>query len=262
MGICIYCKQKAWFLRNKHKECQRKHDTNTRVIKDLIETTFVTTGDFKKLAPEIEKLAKNGYISEKELNDIYVKKYDIAVQQFLYDGILTKEEEKKLIGFKDNLHIDRTVLNQNGLFEEFIKILIIKNLAEKKALPKHICSTEEHDINLEKNEKVIRSFKDGEIYRGEKTSTNINKTWFKTKSFEEPPAEKKGMKRIGKGDLAITEKHIYFNNKKTSVKINIKNIKKITPYEDGIGIHTDQDTRTFKNVDGRFAYNIIYNLNN
>lgn len=259
MGTCMYCKQKAWFLRNKHKECKKNHNTSIESIKELVEKTFVTTGDFKKVWKEIEKFKKNSHITEEELNDIYLEKYDIAVQQFLYDGILTKEEEKKLIEFKDELHIKKSVLNENWLFEEFMKMLIIKNLAEKKKLPRHLYKTD-HDINIEKNENILRLFNDTEAYRGKSSIEKTTKEWFTTTTFEELPATKKWMKYMGKGMLAMSEKHIYFTNANTMVKIIIKNIIGVTPYEDGVGIQTEKDTRTFKNIDGRFSYNIIYNL--
>lgn len=260
MGTCIYCKQRVWLFRNSHKECKEVHNSAIEAIKEMIEKTFVTTGDFKKIWKEIEILKKKDYITEEELNDIYLEKYNIAVQQFLYDGILTKEEEKKLIEFKDRLHIKKAVLNENGLFEEFMKILIIKNLAEKKALPKHFYKTD-NDLSIEKNEYIIRSFKDAQAYRGKPSVENKAKEWFTTTTFEEMPAAKKWMKHMGKGMLSISEKHIYFTNTDTMVKIDIKNITWIEPYEDGVGIQTAKENRTFKEIDGRFAYNAIYNLN-
>ena len=68
------------------------------------------------------------------------------------------------------------------------------------------------------------------------------------------------MKYMGEGMLAISEKNIYFTTTNTMVKITINNIIEITPYEDGLGIQTEKEMRTFTNIDGRFSYNIIYNL--
>ncbi len=260
MGKCIYCKKKAGFLRRKHKECKNNHANALESIKNLIETTFVTTGDFKKLSKEISMLVKSGHVSEKELNEIYLEKYDIAVQQFLYDGFLSKEEENKLIAFKDTLHIRSNVLDENWFFEEFMKILIIKILAEKKPIPKHFYTENNENINIDENENILRLFNDAEAYKGEASEENINKDWFTTTVFDEPLATKKGMKYMGKWILVISEKNIYFTKENDLIEISIKDIEWITPYEDGVGIQTKKNNRTFKNIDWRFSYSIIYNL--
>lgn len=135
MAKCIYCHKEAGFLRHKHRACLQKYNQNKEAIDKMIESSFFSTGDFKKVKQEIEKLAKEGYVSTEDLKKIYISNYDIAVQKFLYDGILTNEEEKKLAEFKTIVHLDQDVLDQYGLFQKFIKAVIVRDLAQGKTPP-------------------------------------------------------------------------------------------------------------------------------
>lgn len=186
MGACKYCHKSAGFLRWKHKACEAQYITNKAKINELIETSFVENGDFDKIKGEIERLKTNGYLKSKDLNAIYLANYDTAVQQFLYDGILTKEEEKKLAEFKSALELDQDILDQNGLFQKFIKAVIVRDLAEGKSSPVVFDITDKIPCSFEKDEHLIWIFDGVELYEHgdalkEKDQTPQEK--FKTQSF-------------------------------------------------------------------------------
>jgi uncharacterized protein YutE (UPF0331/DUF86 family) len=107
MGKCLYCGKKAGFLRGKHKECEEKYLANKSSIFDLIESAIANKSKLEKLKSSVEKLANEGFISTDELNELYTSAYDTAVEKFLEDGMLTKDEEEKLSEFKKKLNLDQ-----------------------------------------------------------------------------------------------------------------------------------------------------------
>ncbi len=262
MGKCIYCWQDAWFLKKRHKICQQKHDQNKKTLSNLIESTFVSHKHFDEIKKDIEKLQIEWYISQKELYEIYLENFEIAIQQFLYDWILTEDEENKIIEFKEKLQIHEKILNRHGLLDEFLKALIIKKLAYKKSIPQNIININNvWDIIMEENEYIIRSFDDIEVYENSKyIPKSIQKVRFKSKYFDDETIKTKWMKFLDNGSLILTNKNIYFRNDSNIIKTSIGNIIKMRPYEDWVKISTDKTSIIYKNLDWRFAYNVLYNL--
>lgn len=73
------------------------------------------------------------------------------------------------------------------------------------------------------------------------------------------------MNYLNVGKFVITNKNNYFvyDNDKY-IEIRIKNLANLFPYQDGFGLkpkNKDDALQVFKNLDWRFAYNVIFNLN-
>ena len=63
----------------------------------------------------------------------------------------------------------------------------------------------------------------------------------------------------------MTDKNIYFYSREKSMKFPYSKIVSYIPFEDGIGIQLDRVNAKpvfIQNIDGRFAYNIVSNINN
>ncbi len=219
MANCVYCGKPAGFLRIRHKACKQKYLEHTAAINALIEQSFFSTGDMKTIKSKIEKLAKEGYISQKQLETIYLENYDAAVQQFLYDGILTKEEEIKLAQFKENLQLDQDLLDQHGLFQQFIKAVIIRDLAKGKKPLVDFDADGDIPFTFDTKEQIIRLFQRVERYEHPSALMNTERDiWTAPKkqqemlfqqTFKRHPVKTKGMKFVDGGILVITDKNVY-----------------------------------------------------
>lgn len=276
MGQCVYCWQKAGFLRSKHKECETKNQINRANIINLIESSFAQKTNFKKLKLDIEELANEGFISEEEVNEMYASIYDDAVEKYLDDWILTSEEEDNLTEFREKLNLDQWILDKNGSFQKVARAVIVRDITEWKISPVQLNIVGSLPFNFQKDEKLIWLFQNVEFYE-QRTRTEYHGgsvgasvrvakgLYFRTSSFKGHPVQTQEMKFIDIGMFAITNKNIYFASWLKNFKTDLKKIITINPYEDWIWLQKDwvsSKPQIFKNLDGWFTYNVISNLNN
>lgn len=130
MAKCSYCQKDAGFLQRKHKDCYILYKRNKIKIEKLLYSAFFGTEDMKSLKNRIIVLAKEAGIQPKELDAIYIANYNKIVKQFLYDGVLTYDEELKLTEFKNEFNFDQEFLDQHGLFQKFIKAVVVRDVAK------------------------------------------------------------------------------------------------------------------------------------
>jgi len=272
MGLCKYCGEKAWFLKRKHKECSVLHDVNKRRIEKMIYFGFFGDEDMVEIRDKVINLAKKSYITPKELDKMYISIYNKIVKQFLYDWIITKEEEVKLTEFKKVFNFDQEFLDQHWLFQKFIKAVVVRDVANKEIPNVDFESDFNLPFKLEKWEKIIWLFDNVELYeKKKKNSKHIRNTFeledelFFSSTFSNEFIKTKWMNYLNVGKFVITNKNNYFvyDNDKY-IEIRIKNLANLFPYQDGFGLkpkNKDDALQVFKNLDWRFAYNVIFNLN-
>ncbi|HOG15300.1 MAG TPA: hypothetical protein PK674_01805 [Candidatus Absconditabacterales bacterium] len=273
MGLCKYCGEDAGFLKKKHKECSILHDVNKNRIGKMIYFGFFGDEDMTEIKEKVINLAKKSYITPKELDKLYISVYNKIVKQFLYDGIITHEEELRLTKFKKVFNFDQEFLDQHGLFQKFIKALVVRDVANKELPNVDFESDFDLPFKLEKGEKIIWLFDNVELYekKKKKKSKHIRNTFdledelFFSSTFSNEFIKTKGMTYLNIGQFVITNKKNYFvyDNDKY-IEVRIKNLANLFPYQDGFGLKPKDKTgslQVFKNLDGWFAYNVIFNLN-
>lgn len=275
MGKCKYCGQKAGFLNSKHKECEEKYKKGKNDIICLIERTIIDLNNLQSLKMNVEKLANDNYIPSTEIDQLYTNGFDNAIEKFLDDGVLTKEEEEKVEEFIKQLNLTQEILDKNGSLQRLNKASIIREITEGN-IPEARMKIQGHlPFNFHKDEKLIWLFQNVEFfeqrtktqYRGGYSGVSIKiakGVYYRTGGFKGHPVKVEEMKFIGKGIFAITNKHVYFASSSKSIKIPFSKIITIYPYENGIGLQKDGATakpQIFKNIDGWFTYNVISNLN-
>ena len=271
MARCKYCGKSAWLFRWKHKVCEEIYEKGKHNINKIIYDWFFSFSDMMSIKKSVIQLAKESYISPKELDEICIFNYNKIVKQFLYDGIITPQEETKLTEFKDVFNFDQEFLDQQGLFEKFIKAVIVRDIIEGKMPAVDFDLDSEIPLSLAEWEKVIRLFDDVELYE-KKIFNNLN-FWYGTDSWDElffssifssDFIETKNMKLLQYGTLIVTNKDTYFIYDDWVAKINVKNLSSMTPYQDWFWFKPKDKKGTFhvfKNLDWWFAYNVMFNLN-
>jgi len=280
MGKCKYCNQSVGLLKSKHKDCEEKYNKGKNQIIGLIETTIVKATDYPNLRTDIENISKNNFIKSSEVNELITLGFDNAVDRFLDDSILSKDEEKRLNEFVETIFPNETqehcetILDKNGSLEKVIKATIIRDITEG-IVPETKINAGQLPFDFQESEQLIWVFHNVKYFeqtvkthfREGSRGVSIkvaNGVYYRTNAFKGYPVHEQRMKYIDLGVFAITNKHIYFSSSNETFKIPFGKIETIQPYEDGIGIHNDETTakpHVFKGLDGWFTYNVVSNLN-
>lgn len=273
---CKFCGQSAGFLRSVHKECELAHSNALISIPNEISKSITSTFDFPSLSNKVATIAKNGFVNQTELSDLYTLGFDKAVETFLDDGIISNEEEDKISKYKEYFNLDQNVLNKNGSFERVAKGLILNDLFQGKLPENRLNISGNSPFLLDKGETLIWIFQSVEFYeqrtktifegRSQGISIKIAKgVYYRTGHFKGNPVTTSQMTLIANGMFALTNKNIYFASTSKSFRIPYPKLISITQYTDGIGLQKDgvsAKPQIFKGLDGWFTYNIISNLKN
>ncbi|MFZ5978032.1 MAG: hypothetical protein GTN67_05800 [Hydrotalea flava] len=273
---CKFCGQPAGFLRSVHKECELAHSNALISIPNEISKSITSTSDFSNLSNEVAAIAKTGFINQTELNELYTLGFDKAVETFLDDGIISKEEEEKISNYKKYFDLDQNLLNKNGSFEKVAKGLILKDISQGKLPENRLNISGNSPFLLDKGETLIWIFQTVEFYEQRSKTTFEGKSqgisikiakgvYYRTGQFKGNPVTTTQMTLIANGMFALTNKNIYFASASKSIKIPYAKLISMTQYSDGIGLQKDGASakpQIFKGLDGWFTYNIISNLKN
>ncbi len=276
MGKCVYCGEKAGFLKRKHKNCELKFTKGKSEYVEVLKLGIVNDGDFKELAKRLDKIQEANYLNEELCDGLMTDAFDLAIECFLDDGILSSDEESKVQKFKEAFAVNQDVLDKNGSYTRVAMSSILRELIEGN-VPKQRMKVEgQLPFLLQKSESLIWVFTNVEFYeqrtrteyRGgsQGVSVRIAKgVYYRTSSFKGKPVEISEMRFNGYGIFALTTKHIYFGLPDKKFKIPFNKLISIEPYRDGVGLQKDGVTakpQIFKNIDGWFVYNAIQNLIN
>lgn len=273
MGICIYCKNPAGFLRKKHMECQKKFIAGNNEIKELIKSSASTNSNIKELKSKINEIASNSYIAEPELKNIIYEGWKLAIEQAFEDGVLSKQEEDKLGDIIENFEFNKNSLNTDPAYMKLVKGAILRDILEGK-IPERVSISGNLPFNFQKSEKIIWVFQNVKYYEMrtykqyvggyQGASIRIAKgLYYKVGSFRGNPVETNKMIQIDTGTLAITDSYIYFGGPLKSFRIKYDKIVTFEPYSDGLGIQRDAQTakpQIFVTGDGWFTSNLIMNI--
>lgn len=271
MGKCIYCGQSAGLFSNKHKECEAKYLNGKSEIIRLVEKAITEFDDFNSLKSDIEKIAADNYIKLPEIDDLYTRGYDKAVEKLLEDGVVTKEEEKRADKFMDQLALPQAVVDKNESLQKLVRASIIRDLTEG-IIPEDKFAVQGHlPVNFKKDEKLLWMFMGVEFYE-QRVKTHYEGGYagvsfrvakgvsYRTGGFKGHPVKTEEMKYISMGDFIVTNKNLYFISPSKNLKIQMDKILTMEPYEDGIGLQKDGTTakpQVYKNLDGWFIYNVV-----
>jgi hypothetical protein len=125
MGDCIYCGKSAGLLKKLHKECEHAHLQGRMAILKTAGNSMFNCPNWTQLENEIRQSANANYIDECALKQLLVTAWANAVTSALDDGILTVEEEKSLVAFKEHFKLSQNDLDQSGAFMKVAKAAVL-----------------------------------------------------------------------------------------------------------------------------------------
>ena len=99
MGKCKYCGQDAGFFHSRHAECEQRHLDGVARIRDIIASCFRQKEDFYLHRNEIRTICKDSFVSDDICGRIYCESFDAAIEKYLDDGIIDRDEELAVARF-------------------------------------------------------------------------------------------------------------------------------------------------------------------
>ena len=282
MGDCKYCSKPAGIFRKKHKECEEKFLDEKREKEQKAASDkkdIITVVEAAAMGQSTVEEVKAKLMSVSETFDEFackrflVEGWERAVNHCLEDGILSVEEEHKLVAFLNVFSMKQADADQNGAYTKVAQAAILRDLVEGK-IPQRTTIQGSVPFNFKKNEKLVWLFK-GVKYLEQKTrrsfvgrsqgvSIRIAKgLYYRVGEFKGQPVETTETVHLDTGLLGITDQHIYFAGETKSFRVPYGKIVTVSPYSDGIGIQRDSATakpQSFIVGDGWFVNNLVANL--
>lgn len=274
MGDCLYCKKPAGLFRSQHPDCKTLNQQGKAKITTETVTAIINGATtFDNLTTALEKIASTSFIPASELKAQMAIGFDAAVEKFLDDDLIDKDEETKLALFQAHFELTQHDLNQRGALSKVVKSAVLREVCSGN-IPSKFSQDGLPAINYQKNEQVVWAFKNSQFLE-DKTrrefvgtshgvSIRIAKgVYYRTGAFKGRPVQHTERVLIDSGWVVVTDKHIYFSGSRKSSRFPYQKIISFEPYSNGIGIMRDAATakpQIFITNDGWFTYNLITNL--
>ncbi len=280
MGDCIFCHKPAGWFKDRHPECERtnieerneQHEAKQKII-DAVTDTIFKNGSFDILQQVISAVKNTQAFSDEQIRPLLIKGWEISVDKFLDDNLLTDDEEKKLSDFTTHYALTQGDLNDHGAYLKVVKASVLREVMNG-VVPQKVKIQGNLPINLQKDEQVVWVFTNTEYFE-DKTkrqfiggsqgmSVRVMKgVYYRVGAFKGQSVETTERMHLDSGWLAATTKNIYFHGQQKSFRVPYQKIVSFEPYNDGIGIMRDASTakaQTFITGDGWFAYNLCTNI--
>lgn len=282
--FCIFA-----ILYDKKKKSAKKLTTSSLVetektAKEIITSSEVATQKsnnielitfFRKPTQEVvekmqEKLAdKDDFMKKVEIVD----SVDLIIDLAYKDGIITDEEENKIIEYMKAFNLTTKDL-PGRVHEKLIKGLVIRDLLAGIYNNRVVLANV--PFNFMKSEKIIYAFPNisiseiktvHEYQAGSRgMSFRVMKgVYYHTGGTKGQRIEKQELKRLGYSDVAITNKHLYFQANNNAMRVKHDKIVSIIPDEDGVTVFRDgarANPLYFRFDDSWFFANILQNAQN
>lgn len=272
MANCKYCGEAAGFLRYSHKDCENKFNEGRSQIASQALATLRGDCDFERLKTNVAEVARTSLVPPLEQQEIIASAWIGAVDQFLEDGLLDAEEEKKLATYKEFFLLNDADLDKSGALTKTVKAGVLRDLMEGK-IPQRVSVDGGVGLNLQKSEQIIWAFPQTEYLEDKTKRTYVGRShgvsvrvmkgvYYRTGAFKGHPVEHTERISHGAGLMVLTNKHIYYHGAKV-FRIPFSKIVSYEPFSNGIGITRDAANakmQLFVTGDGWFTYNIISNI--
>lgn len=209
-------------------------------------------------------------ISQQDANEAYYYVLNKAAHNFLNDGMLSDDEQRKIDCYVNTLALPLNNLPASLHGSEIEKLgqaAVLKNL-QRGVLPQKSFSA---PIMLGRSETVLWAFNGVTVYeekierewvgRNRGMSFRVCRgVYYRTGGSKGHAVEHASMQPIGTGTLYVTNKNLIFHSMMKGMKIPYKKIIGVNPYSDGIEIHRDGATAkrlTMQGFDPWFLMNAM-----
>lgn len=274
MGKCKYCGEDAGFLRSKHADCEKLHKDGVARIKDILATCFQRKEDFYLHQNEITTICKEAFVSDEVCREIYCNAFDAAIDRYLDDGIIDRNEEQTVARYMQFTGLPQSVLNVNKSLEKVVKSKVLQDVLNGQVPAQRVTVSGNFPFLLSKNEHMIWLFRDVTLQMQKVRREMVGRTsgmsfrvckgvYYRTGGFKGTPVETTYMQRIGTGSVCLSDRNLYFHCPEKTLKIPFSKILSLDSYSNGLLVQKDganDKPMFFENLDSWFCYNVISNL--
>lgn len=273
MAECMHCHKPAGFLKHEHAECKKKYLSGWDEMVTSAARAITSGSDFNVLPARLADIASRAYVPERYTKEILIRAWERALKDFLDEGVLSPEQEKTILGYKERFNLTQEELDRNGMYSKAAKAGVLRDLMSGK-LPKRIEINGALPFNLLKSEALVWVFGKASYYEERTRTKYVGRTqgysvkimkglYYRTSAFEGHPIQTLQMVHVDDGIVGITNQNIYLVGPHKSFRVPYKKIVSIMPYADGIGFVKDNQTakpQILVTGDGWFTHNLISNL--
>ena len=274
MAICKYCGENAGMLRSVHKECETRHSMGMSAIDAFVRGLFTSKALPATVQPSIDDIARRHRLSTIDTSTAVMHSWSRMLDNYLEDGVLTREEEATLVTRAQQLGISRQRMESAGVLQKVGMGRALRDVVEGN-IPAHQPQIPVNtSVNLQRGETVVWTFTNVP-YHQETTrheyvagtsgvSVRVAKgVYYRVGGIRGRSVPITTMQQLDTGSLVITTKHVYFAGASTGFRIPYSKIVAFQPYSDGLGIVKDgarAKPQLFMVGSGWFAYNLVMNV--
>jgi hypothetical protein len=265
VGKCDYCLEQTGLLGVEHRECE----ASAKRIRELVRSTALDTSDLQTFP---------GRYEETRLADGHkvvavapaLAGWNDAVEKVLEDGVLSADEETRLVTVANATGIDQA--NAGPAWVRVAKAAVLRDVLEGR-IPQRV-AVEGHRANLMRAERPVWLFNAVRYYE-ERTSRSFQGVshglsiriakgvYYRPSAFRGSPVETTKITHVDNGQVLVTSHHVYFLGTRKSFRVPYRKVVTVEPFKDGIGIQRDAVSakpQIFVLDDAWFAYNLVSNL--
>ncbi|HYP38931.1 MAG TPA: hypothetical protein VEX13_01095 [Chloroflexia bacterium] len=274
MAACTYCGKGAGLLSKFHPACKIQYEEGWNRICDLATRTLSSGEGLEGLEAAMQTIAQANYIPLEQVPTALIAGWEAAAERSLEDGVLTAQEETRLVNFMKHFGLTARQVNENGAFTRVryasaLRVFLAGAMPPQSERPKQL------PFNLQSTEKMVWVFSNVGYFEERvignyvqpKLTASVRLTrgvYYRPGGFRERPIQKTGMVSMDTGTLGLTTKHLYFAGKSKSFRIPYSKIIAFRPYSDGIGVTKEAASArpmAFVTGEGWFIYNLVMNIN-
>lgn len=275
MGKCVYCGEKAGFLKTLHQECQDKRESGWNDMIAAVEKTIVDDASVPELEQRLATLARDSYVEAGSINDSVIAGWERTVEKFLEDGHLDESEETRLATFASRFGLGQEQLDRAGAWSRLAKGGALRDLLNGR-IPTRLKIDGELPFNFQKNEQLIWVFPDTKYFEDRTRRTYVGRSsgasiriakgvYYRVGAFKGNPVDTIETVLVGAGLFGVTNRNLYLSGAGKGFRVKLDKIVAIHPHEDGVVIQQEQATakpKTLLTGDGWFTYNVLKNAPN
>ena len=267
---CIYCGEPIGLFSSKHGKCGGAARRLEEIISERI-ARYLEHGDaFYIRKDSISRLATKDRLSDPEIKSAVQRGCECAIRNILSRRILSREEEARFSRLISDWNFQKTGVNRG--WPRIIQSVVIRDLLEGK-VPGH-CETLNSPVPLGKDEACVWIFGGVDVYERKtrrsyenhhaRLSVTIAKgIYLRDGVYRGHPVDHVCADRLGRGDLMVTTKNVFFLIWGQIKKLSVKKIVSANPHSDGITFQCggkQAPQYSVRRLDPWFAYNLIVNL--
>ena len=260
MKFCRYCNKKiSWFGGIDHSVCEQTASGHISYISEYTKDQILKgTFDISSVPESFKKAEK--YLSSSEVSDALAYGYTVAIEDLADDGLIEDDESELVNNFINNF-----VKNSNETAAEVINWVNVYGANKTYLQSRTVYEFNQGKLPnadppsgliMNKGEKFIYSW--GAVnchalniktrFRGRSTGGSYRlskKINLRHTEHRGKPISYSEWKRIGKGELAITNKHLYFlgYGETRDIKERLSQVISLEPVNDGFIVNINLKTR-------------------